>query len=91
MSARRRLPEPAVEVLGLLAVLIGLILAFSLFTERFLTLTTLRTIANQVPENVIAAVGLTFVLLIAGIDLLELAAIKPGDDILQNRCAGFAS
>jgi ribose transport system permease protein len=50
-------------------VLVTLVLGFSLVTERFLTLTTLRTIANQVPENVIAAVGLTFVLVIAGIDL----------------------
>jgi ribose transport system permease protein len=66
---RTRLPESAVELLGLLGVLICLILAFSLVTERFLTLTTLRTIANQVPENVIAAVGMTFVLVIAGIDL----------------------
>ncbi len=68
-SISRWLSGPAAELLGLLAVLIGLTLAFSLVTERFLTLTTLRTIANQVPENVIAAVGMTFVLLIAGIDL----------------------
>lgn len=57
------------DLLGLLGVLVGLVLAFSLFTERFLTLTTLRTIANQVPELVFGAVGLTFVLVIAGIDL----------------------
>lgn len=57
------------EILGLLAVLIVLVLAFSLVTERFLSITTLRTIANQVPELVIAAVGLTFVLVIASIDL----------------------
>ena len=68
-DARRRLSGQAAEILGLLAVLVGLVLAFSLVTDRFLTLTTLRTIANQVPEHVIAAVGMTFVLLIAGIDL----------------------
>ena len=66
---RRWLASSVVEILGLLGVLIVLILAFSLVTDRFLTLTTLRTIANQVPELVIAAVGLTFVLVIANIDL----------------------
>ncbi len=57
------------ELLGLLAVLVMLVGAFSLVTERFLTSTTLLMIANQVPELVIVAVGLTFVLVIAGIDL----------------------
>lgn len=57
------------DVLGLLLVLVALVIAFSLSTERFLTAATLRTIANQVPELVIAAVGLTFVLLIGAIDL----------------------
>jgi ribose transport system permease protein len=57
------------DVLALLLVLAGLVIAFSLATERFLTASTLRTIANQVPELVIAAVGLTFVLLIGAIDL----------------------
>ena len=50
-------------------VLAALVLAFSLATDRFFTGPTLRTIANQVPELVIAAVGLTFVLLIGAIDL----------------------
>lgn len=69
-SVRRQwLATSVKEILGLLAVLIVLVLAFSLVTERFLSITTLRTIANQVPELVIAAVGLTFVLVIASIDL----------------------
>jgi ribose transport system permease protein len=63
VSARAR------ELLGLLGVLAALILAFGLGTGRFLTLATFRTIANQMPEGVIAAVGLTYVLVIAGIDL----------------------
>jgi ribose transport system permease protein len=46
-----------------------MVAGFGLFTERFLTLATLRTIANQVPELVIVAVGLTFVLVVGGIDL----------------------
>ena len=57
------------EMLALLGVLAGLVAAFSLLTERFFSLATFRTIANQVPEGVIVAVGLTFVLVVAGIDL----------------------
>ena len=57
------------EMLALLGVLLGLVAAFSLATERFFSLATFRTIANQVPEGVIVAVGLTFVLVVAGIDL----------------------
>jgi ribose transport system permease protein len=57
------------DALALLLVLAALVIAFSLATERFLTAATLRTIANQVPELVVVAVGLTFVLLIGAIDL----------------------
>jgi ribose transport system permease protein len=66
---RRRLPVPVLELLGLVGVLAALVAGFSLTTERFFTALTLRTIANQVPEAVIVAVGLTFVLVVAGIDL----------------------
>lgn len=61
--------RPGREVLALLGVLLALVTGFSLLTGRFLTAASLRTIANQAPELVIAAVGLTFVLLIGGIDL----------------------
>lgn len=86
--SRSGLAASAKEILGLLAVLLVLILAFSVVTERFFTLTTLRTIANQVPELVIAAVGLTFVLVIAGIDLsvgsvLALASAVLGVSMVQ--------
>jgi ribose transport system permease protein len=53
----------------LLLVLGALVLGFSLTTERFLSVLTLRTLANQVPELVVAAVGLTFVVVTGGIDL----------------------
>jgi ribose transport system permease protein len=55
--------------MALAAVLASLVAAFSLATDRFFSIATFRTIANQVPEAVIVAVGLTFVLVIAGIDL----------------------
>ena len=59
----------ASEVLALLAVLFALVFTFSLTSERFFTWLTLRTVANQVPELVVAAVGLTFVVVTGGIDL----------------------
>ena len=46
-----------------------LLVIFGLAAENFFTLTTFRTIANQIPDTTIAAVGMTFVLIIAGIDL----------------------
>jgi ribose transport system permease protein len=60
---------PGGDALVLLGVLAALVLGFGLATERFFTAMTLRTIANQVPELVIVAVGLTFVLVVGGIDL----------------------
>lgn len=54
---------------GLLGALLLLILAFSLKTDHFLSLTTLRTISNQIPDAVLLAVGMTFVMIAGGIDL----------------------
>jgi ribose transport system permease protein len=54
---------------GLLGALLLLILAFSLKTNHFLSLTTLRTISNQIPDAVLLAVGVTFVMIAGGIDL----------------------
>lgn len=42
---------------------------FGVFAENFFTLTNFKTIANQIPDKTIVAVGMTFVLIIAGIDL----------------------
>ena len=63
MSGRPR------ELLALVVVVLALIAVFGLTTGRFFAVSTFRTIANQIPEAVIAAVGLTYVLVIAGIDL----------------------
>ena len=57
------------EYVGLLAVLAGLILLFGLTARNFLSLGVFRTIANQVPYTVVLAVGMTYVLIVAGIDL----------------------
>jgi ribose transport system permease protein len=54
---------------GLLSALLLLIVAFSLTTDHFLSLTTLRTISNQIPDAVMLAVGMTLVMIVGGIDL----------------------
>jgi ribose transport system permease protein len=54
---------------GLLIALLLLIVAFSLKTDHFLSLTTLRTISNQIPDAVLLAVGVAFVMIVGGIDL----------------------
>lgn len=55
--------------LGLLLVLLGLTVFFGLVTENFFSAITFRTIANQIPDAIFIAVGMTYVLIIAGIDL----------------------
>lgn len=57
------------DYLGLLGVLIGLVLLFGLLSEYFFSALTFRTLANQIPALTVIAVGMTFVLVIAGIDL----------------------
>jgi ribose transport system permease protein len=58
-----------VDYLGMAAALGLLLIIFGIFAKNFFTWTTLRTIANQIPDTTIVAVGMTFVLIIAGIDL----------------------
>lgn len=55
--------------LGLVAVLTVLIIFFGIMSEYFFSAVTFRTLVNQIPALTVIAVGMTFVLLIAGIDL----------------------
>lgn len=57
------------DQLALIVVLGLLILFFSLRAPHFFSDATFTTIANQVPSTVIIAIGMTYVLIIAGIDL----------------------
>ena len=70
-SPRRRLAVPPAvkEYMGMLAALGLVVLVFSLVGEGFFSAMTFRSIANLNPENFVVAVGMTFVLIIAGIDL----------------------
>lgn len=55
--------------LGLAAVLAGMVGLFSWMSEYFWSVDTFVTIANEIPALAVVAVGMTFVLIIAGIDL----------------------
>jgi ribose transport system permease protein len=57
------------EYAALAVVLAVLVAAFGLATDHFFTAGTFRTIANQIPAALVVAVGMTFVLVIAAIDL----------------------
>lgn len=58
-----------VDSLALSAVLVVLVAFFSLRSPNFLTATNFTAIANQIPAAILIAVGMTLVLITAGIDL----------------------
>lgn len=65
-SLWRSLPT---EYLGLTLALAALVLIFSVSTEHFFSATTFRTMANQIPSAVLVATAMTYLLVIAEIDL----------------------
>ncbi len=69
MSISPKIPSLVRGYLGLLGALVVMIGLFGLRSEHFLTLKTFSTIANQIPDLLVMAVGMTFVLIIGGIDL----------------------
>src|SRR6201996_8733635 len=69
--------------LGLLGALLGMIVLFSLLSSHFLTYDTFSTIANQIPDLVVMSVGMTFVLIIAGIDLSVGSVLALGASVVS--------
>jgi ribose transport system permease protein len=57
------------DYLGLALALALLIIVFSLATQHFFSGDTFRTIANQIPAAMLVATGMTWVLIVAEIDL----------------------
>ena len=68
--------------IGLALVLVGLVVFFGLATDNFLSVITFRTIANQIPDAILIAVGMTYVLIIAGIDLSVGSVLGLGGAVL---------
>lgn len=70
------------EYAGLLAVLALLVVLFSLLSGHFFSRITFTTLANQVPALTVIAVGMTLVLIAAGIDLSVGSVMALGSAVL---------
>lgn len=68
-GSHRAWPAWIADYLGLTLALGVLILIFGLSTRNFLTADNFRAIANQIPAALLLATGMTYVLIVAEIDL----------------------
>jgi ribose transport system permease protein len=80
--------------LGLAAVLVGMVIFFGSLSEYFFSAATFLAIANEIPALLVMSVGMTFVLIIAGIDLsvgsvLAMSAAAAANAILQWHWGSF--
>lgn len=66
---RNQIVESLLQYVALLCVLLALIAIFGSQSQNFLTQRTFVSIANQIPDLTFVAVGMTLVLVVAGIDL----------------------
>ena len=83
---KNKSPKAIIRDSGIGIALVVLIIIFSMSSEHFLAPNNITNILTQITINLILAVGLTFVILIAGIDLsvgsvLAFAAIVAGKAI----------
>src|ERR1700742_4174464 len=69
--------------LGLAGALIAMIALLSVLSSHFLTYETFVTIANQIPDLVVMSVGMTFVLIIASIDLSVGSVLALGASVVS--------
>ena len=88
VSTRSAVQSAIGTVAGLLVALALMVGFFSWQSQYFFTADTFVTIANDIPAVAVTAVGMTFVLIIAGIDLsvgsvMALAAAAAGIAMLQ--------
>jgi ribose transport system permease protein len=68
---------------GMASVLAILIVMFSTLSDSFLTTRTMTTIANQIPDLTVVAVGMTLVLVVGGIDLSVGSVLAVGSAVLS--------
>tara|TARA_R110002049_G_scaffold27321_2_gene94083 strand:- start:191888 stop:192913 length:1026 start_codon:yes stop_codon:yes gene_type:complete len=68
-SGSLSLGNSLVQYAGLLGVLALLVTAFSFSSDHFFQTSTIISIANQIPDLTLIAVGMTLVLIVGGIDL----------------------
>ena len=77
-----QLREIVENSLGLVVVLVLLIALFSFQTAHFFSITTFEAIANEIPTAIFIAIGMTFVLIIGGIDLSVGSVLALGAGLL---------
>jgi ribose transport system permease protein len=86
LAAPSRRPGQLREIiensLGLVVVLVLLIVLFSFQTAHFFSATTFEAIANEIPTAIFIAIGMTFVLIIGGIDLSVGSVLALGSGLL---------
>ena len=63
------IPRKLVEYVAMIAIWLGLVLLFGLWSDNFLRVSTFVTLANRVPALAVIAAGMTLVLIVGGIDL----------------------
>src|SRR5690349_6546645 len=68
-AARKLAIRNAIQVIGMLPVLIIICIAFELATGRFLNTRNIFIVMQQASINIVLAAGMTFVILTGGIDL----------------------
>jgi ribose transport system permease protein len=66
---RRRFPAHVGECAAMLVIWLGVLLLFGALSRSFLSVGTLSVLANSIPGLTVIAAGMTFVLIIGGIDL----------------------
>jgi ribose transport system permease protein len=62
-------PAKIAEYVAMLVIWLGLVLLFGALSHNFLSARTFLTLANRIPSLAVIAAGMTFVLIIGGIDL----------------------
>jgi ribose transport system permease protein len=62
-------PQKLVEYAAMLFIWLALVLLFGLLSRNFLSLSTFVILANRIPPLTVISAGMTFVLIIGGIDL----------------------
>lgn len=65
----RHAPAALRTYLGLGGALLALVVLFSCLSSHFLSYNTFSMLANQIPDLMVLSVGMTFILIIGGIDL----------------------
>ncbi len=77
------------EYVAMFVIWLCLLLLFGFLSENFLTLDTLRSLANRIPTLTVIAAGMTLVLIVGGIDLSVGSVMGVSGAVLGALIAGW--